>query len=152
CGADLSSGSEQHAAALACPEQRTVELPDERRPVAVPEHLDEGAAGSGDRTCRRVLPARPRVPLSVQRLPRSGGLLEQQRCTKRPRVAEERRECRPQLLSAERLELEERELPAIERFGQRGIPVREHEPDEKLTGQCAAKGVEPRGLPRRLRR
>src|SRR5262249_58890669 len=109
-------------------------------------------AGSVDRTCRRVLPARQRVQLSVQPLARIDGLLEQQRCTKRPRVAEERRERRPQLLSAERLELEERELPAIERFRQRGIPVPPHEPDEKLTGQCAAKGVEPRGLPRRLRR
>ena len=79
---------------------------------------------------------------------RSGLRLEQHGRAQRPRRAEERRERRAQLLRAERLVLEERQLPPVERLGEMGVGVGEPEPDEKLCGERPAKLVEPGRLAR----
>ena len=130
------------------PSSALVELAQKRRPIAVSQRLDERtpgrvATGSGSRP-------RPREPgeLRVERRPRVRLRLEEDGSTQRPRLAEQRGECRPQLLGAERLVLEERELPAVERLRERVVGVREPEPDEQLARERAAKRVEPGGLAR----
>ena len=52
----------------------------------------------------------------------------------------------------ERAVLEERQLPAIERFAELGVVVREREAREQIGGEAGAEGVEPRRLAGGLRR
>ena len=78
--------------------------------------------------------------------------LEQHRGTQGPRFAEQRSERGAQLLGAERLVLEEGQLPAVERLGKRAVGVGQAEAEQQLAGERAAEGVEPRRLTRRLGR
>ena len=147
------SGGGVERTALAHPEQCLVELPQERRPVAVLEWLDERATSRiRHRSRRRRLHLASPVS-STCSVARSPGSVSSSTAARRghvsPSSASERG---AQLLGAERLVLEQRQLPAVERLGERAVGVGEAEPHEQLAGERAAERVEPRGLARGLRR
>src|SRR5207247_7887785 len=82
---------------------------------------------------------------------------EQRRRTQgsRPRAvggAEQRRQRLPQLLRAEGIGLEERELPPVERLGERSVGVCRGQSTPDLQRDLGAELVEARGLAERRRR
>src|SRR5207248_8645914 len=107
------------------------------------------------RSRRRAVAERPQPAELLRAVARR--LAEQQRRSERrgPEAvgsAEQGRQRLAELLRAERLGREERQLPAIECLGKLRVLVRDRDPLEQVGGELAAERVEPRGLPRRLRR
>ena len=92
--------------------------------------------GRGRRRGRRLSAGEQRQ-VAVQRGARLGLRLEQDGRAKRPRRSQRRLERGAQLLGAERLVLEERELPAVERLGEVRVDVDEPETDQKLRRERA---------------
>ena len=76
--------------------------------------------------------------------------LEQDGSPQRPCLAEERGKGSAELIGPERLVLEERQLPAIERLGKRAVGIGEGEAHEQLAGERATEGVEARRIAGRL--
>ena len=67
-------------------------------------------------------------------------------------AAEQRGKRLSELLRLERAVLEERQLPAVERFAELRVFVREREARQEICGEAGAEGVEPRRLAGGLRR
>src|SRR5437588_134829 len=108
------------------PEDRLVERRDQTAAVSVQEDPDERAS---EHVCGRVAPP---AQLVQQVGALAAVLAEQDRGAKgrRPKSvlpAERGAERRAQLLASERLRLEDRELPAVERLAQPRVVVRERE-------------------------
>ena len=116
---------------------------------------------SASTSARRAASATPRAArvaagepgqLGVERRARLGLRLEQHSGPQRPRLTEQRDEAGTELLGAERLVLEERQLPPVECLGECAVGVGEAEPDEQLPGERTAERVQAGRLARRLRR
>ena len=136
-------------------QQRLVQRPDERGAIAVRKGLDEAPPDRLLGAAARTLA--PNEP--TQRLQQRGAvatrLPEQHRRAHRggPEAvgpAEQRRERLPQLLGAERLGLEQRQLPAIERLAELRILVGGDQARAEVGREPAAEGVEARRLAARL--
>ena len=89
--------------------------------------------------------------VAVQQLPRRPVLVEEHSRAQGPRLAEQRAERGPELLGAEGVVLEERELPPVERLRERGVAVGVAERREHVDGDRRAEAVESRRLAGRLR-
>src|SRR5205085_12095110 len=118
-------------------EQRLVETHDEARPVLVEDGLEERPPdGVGrDRAC--CLARREGTKLREQRRALPARLAEEDRAPQRRRrqsvaAAEQRCERLPELLRPERVGLEERELPAVERLAEIRIAVHAGQPCQQV--------------------
>ncbi|MDX6517988.1 MAG: hypothetical protein QOF50_834, partial [Gaiellaceae bacterium] len=132
-------------------QQRLVQRLDERAAVSVRERLDQAPAhgflGAAARTLARDEPAQRLEERSAV----AAGLAEQHRRPHRSgpepvRAAEQRRERLPELLGAKRLGLKERQLPAVERFGELRIGVRGDQASAEVGRDRAALLQSLRGL------
>ena len=148
--ADASGGAVSACAQLcnaiatcAQAEQRAVELAHERRTVAVHQHRDEQPSHE---LGRRRVEALDEVGALLRRL-------AEQRSRAHARgvqplaVAERRVESLLQLLAAERVVLEERELPAVERVSERDVVVGERELGGSFSATDARNGSSRVGSP-----
>src|SRR5439155_17499112 len=131
------------------PENRFIERCDELRTITVHQSLDERAPNDiGFRiACEPVL----QLCTGTRRI------AEKDRAADRggPKsgiAAEQRSERLAQLLRLERPVLEERQLPAVERFAELRVVVGEREPGQKIGREAGAEGIEPRRFAGGLRR
>src|SRR5947207_8911220 len=114
----------------------------ERGAVAVEQDCDEQSpdeVGGCSREALGQLGALRRRLAEQRRRPHAG----------RPNtvaLAERGVERMPQLLAPERLVLEERELPAVERVAQPRVVVDDGERGDQLRGHLSSEGIEPRRL------
>src|SRR5205085_9651683 len=138
-------------------EQRLVETHDEARPVLVEDGLEERPPnGVGrDRACR--LAGGKGTKLREQRRALPARLAEEYRAPQRRRrqsvaAPEQRCERLPELLRAERVGLEERELPAVERLAEIRIAVDAGQPRQQLPGERRPHRVQANRLARGARR
>ena len=106
-------------------EQRLVELADERAPVVVQENRDEQATHE---LAGRLAQLRGEVGALRRRLAEQRGAAHR-RGPRAVAVAERGLERMAELLAAERIGLEERELPAVERVAEARVVVRDGEAD-----------------------
>ena len=111
------------------------------RRAGAPRRAPAGPRRRGRRSPRRRRRARRDPRGAAARA--SGVVLEQDRGAQRPGLAQERGEGRPQLLGAERVVLEERQLPAVERLGEVRVAVGEPEAREQLGRDACAELVQP---------
>ena len=91
----------------------------------MPQRLDERPPHRVLGPRRRLLARGERAQRRVDRAALLAGVAEEHGGPQLPRLAEQAGERAAQLLGAERLVLEERELPAVERLGERRVRVGE---------------------------
>ena len=133
----------------AAAKQDGIELAAQTRPFSVLEHRDESSSNRVTESRGGLFSGCEGRKLTMEGGARSGVVFEEDRRPKRPGRAEERGKRCPHLLGPERLVLEQCKLPAVERLGEVGVAVREHQASMELDGQRAAKLVESGRLPGR---
>src|SRR5262245_60999846 len=119
---------------LAGAEQLRVELAQQRAPVAVLEHRDERAANDIGRGLAELL--------GVGLVQKHGGAHRGSPCA--VAVAERRIERVPKLLTAERVVLEERQLPPVERVAEPRVAVGERELRDEPRRDLCSERIEAR--------
>ena len=146
----LLQTARRSGAAIAHAEQGLVQLAQERGAVAVLERLDERPPGRIGHVPRcTALAAASCRQLRVQRGRARRARVSSRTAARSGHVSpSSATNAGAQLLGAERLVLEERQLPAVERLGERAVGVGEAEPHEQLAGERTAERVEPRRLAR----